>query len=399
MNCILKQRVTRAVITTVSLLGTTLPAPHAAADAIAALEQGLRAYQAIEQHGGWPTVPDGPTLRPGARDDRTAALAERLAASGDLVAVDAQAGNGLYGPSLESAVRRFQARHGLEVDGLAGRRTLAALNVPVGERIRQIELNLERERSAPPLPPGLAVLVNVPEFRAEVLRDGALVWSTAVIVGETKTPTPLFDAQITEVVLNPSWAVPAKIAAEELLPDIRRDPGYLGRGGYLVYDATGNPVDPATVRWQYLSAASFPYRLVQRPGPANQLGAIKFVFPNPYSVFLHDTPNKTLFQQARRALSHGCIRMREPLILAEIVLAEQGWTRTSIEARRAAGTTTSITLESPVPIHIHYRTARADADGTLLFFEDIYDLDATGATGSATAIADSYCGPVPAAAG
>ena len=293
-----------------SLLCTALPAPRAAADAVAALEQGLRAYRAIERRGGWPAVPDGPTLRPGAQDDRIAALAERLVASGDLAAVDAQAGIGLYGPSLDSAVRRFQARHGLEVDGLAGRRTLQAMNVPVGERIRQIELNLERERGASPLPPGLAVVVNVPEFQAEVLRDGALVWSTAVIVGETKTPTPLFDALITEIVLNPSWAVPAKIAAEELLPDIRRDPAYLGRGGYLVYDGTGNPVDPATVRWQYLSADNFPYRLVQRPGPVNQLGVIKFVFPNPYSVFLHDTPKRTLFQQARRALSHGCIRMQ-----------------------------------------------------------------------------------------
>jgi murein L,D-transpeptidase YcbB/YkuD len=309
-------------------------------------------------------------------DSRVAVLARRLEATGELEGDAGDWAHGNYRGALVEAVLRFQARHGLVQDAKVGPKTLRALNVPADERIRQIRRNLERSRAYAAAEPGLVVVVNIPAFRADVSQDGATAWSTPVIVGETETPTPELRALITEIVVNPTWSVPAKIAAGEMLPEIKRDPGFLARGGYVLYSADGAAVDPRLVPWESLSYANFPYRIVQRPGPVNQLGRVKFVFPNVHSVYIHDTPAKHLFERSVRALSHGCIRMREPMVLAEMILAAQGHTAEAVAELLATAATTSIQLAAPVPIQLRYQTVEADTDGTLFFYEDIYGLDA-----------------------
>jgi murein L,D-transpeptidase YcbB/YkuD len=338
------------------------------------LRAALQRYRRIGQSGAWPRVPDGPTISPGSEDPRVRALARRLAVSGDLADGDDRR-FAAYDEALQAAVRRFQLRHGLEPDAEVGPATLAAMNVPVTARIDQIRLNLERARWNYDADRRDFVLVNVPAFRAHLIQSGEELWSTRVIVGEVDTETPLFQAEMKYVVLNPTWTVPYKIASEELLPTIRSDPSFLARGGYRLFDRAGGPVDPAGVDWAALNSNDFPLTLVQQPGPGNQLGRIKFVFPNEYAVFMHDTPAKNLFGRACRAFSHGCIRVDQPLDLAERLLEREGWTRERIEAGVASGETQTIFLAEPVPVILVYWTAAVDDHGVVYFFDDIYSRD------------------------
>ena len=338
------------------------------------LQAALELHLQIAAAGGWPAVPPGPTLAPGDSDPRVPILARRLAASGDLRTPVRESSE--YDGELEAAVRRFQARHGLEPDGLVGRATLRALNVPVAARIRQLELNLERIRANPAMPlTGDSVFVNIPAFSLYLLRDGRVDWTTRVIVGETETETPLFSTKIESVVLNPTWAVPYSIASREMLPKIRHDPGYLARGGYAVFDRDGDAVDPAQVDWAALDGNNFPFTFVQRPGPANELGRVKFIIPNEHGVCMHDTPKRQLFVRAARAFSHGCIRMEKPLDFAARLLEAEGWTVAGIDAELATAKTRSIALGEPLPVIVAYVTAAADEAGTAYFFGDIYDKD------------------------
>jgi L,D-transpeptidase YcbB len=337
------------------------------------LQTALDLYLQIADEGGWPTVPDGPTMEPGSHDARVAALAQRLMVTGDLGSW--HAGGRLYDEELRAAVLRFQARHGLETDALVGKNTLRALNVPVEQRIAQLRLNLERTRQLFAADPADFLLINVPAFDATLYRDGQVVTRTPVIVGETEAETPLFEAQMQQVVINPTWSVPYSIASKELLPKIQRDPGFLSRGGYDVFDRDGNRVDPATIDWLSLRASNFPYTLVQRPGNGNELGRIKFIFPNEHAVCMHDTPSKHLFARDSRAFSHGCIRVENPIGFAEQVLEPEGWTRDQILAQLATNKTRVVPLAKPIPVIVAYLTARVDEAGTVYFYRDIYGRD------------------------
>jgi murein L,D-transpeptidase YcbB/YkuD len=337
------------------------------------LQSALEMYLQIADKGGWPTVPEGPTIEPGNQGPRVTALAQRLAATGDLD--NGQSAAVVYDEELEVAVRRFQARHGLETDALVGRKTLQALNVPVAQRIAQLRLNLERSRQVFDDGHSSFLLVNVPAFEATLVRDGETIMTTKVIVGETKSETPLFEARLQHVVINPTWTVPYSIASKELLPKIQRDPGFLARGGYDVLDRDGNRVDPGGIDWASLRSSNFPFSLVQRPGCANELGRIKFVFPNDYGVFMHDTPSKHLFARDSRAFSHGCIRMDNPIVFAERVLEPEGWTRDDIVTRLETTETVTIPLSEPIPVIVTYLTAVVDAAGTVYFYRDIYGRD------------------------
>lgn len=339
------------------------------------LEEALERYRRIADSGGWPSVPDGPTIEPGSRDPRLAALALRLAISGDL---NNDARQFLeYDEELQAAVLRFQARHGLEQDALVGPATRRALNVMADVRVEQIRLNLDRARQV--FRPGLEdfVLINVPAFKAYLNRDGRTVWETRIVVGEREAETPLFDTQIKLVILNPTWTVPYKIASRELLPKIKNDPGFISRGNYEVRDRNGNPVDPGLVDWATLNRNNFPYTLVQRAGPLNELGKIKFIFPNEYDVCMHDTPKKHLFAQYSRAYSHGCIRMDKPVDFAEMVLARDGWDRERIDKQLEAAHTQTVRLNEPLPLIIAYLTAAVDEAGNTYFYPDIYSRDTT----------------------
>ncbi len=337
------------------------------------LRRGLEHYRALAESGGWAPIPDGPTIEPGSDDPRVAALAERLVSGGDLVARDGP--YLVYDDTLEAAVRRFQVRHGLEADGLVGKKTLRQLNVSVERRIDQVRVNLERQRSWEPPADGDYVLINVPAFTAYVYVRGRPTWSTKVIVGDTEDETPDIQSGLKSIVFNPTWSVPYSIASKELLPKIQRDPDFLKRGNYRVVDRDGRQVDPDSVDWSVVRRNTFPYSLVQQAGPGNELGQVKFLFPNPYSVCMHDTPGKALFDRARRAFSHGCIRIDEPLQLAERLLAREGWTTADIDARLRSGRTTTVALENPWPVLLLYWTVDVGADGTLLFYDDLYGRD------------------------
>ena len=337
------------------------------------LQGALQLYLQIADEGGWTAVPEGPTIEPGDSDSRVTALARRLMVTGDFSGwhEDGQP----YDGELRAAVLRFQARHGLETDALVGKNTLRALNVPVEQRIEQLRLNLERTRMVFADDPRDFLLINVPAFEATLVRNGNAVVRTRVIVGETEAETPLFRAQMQQVVINPTWTVPYSIASEELLPKIQRDPGFLARGGYDVYDRDGTRVDPSQVDWASLYSNNFPYTLVQRPGNSNELGRIKFLFPNDHAVCMHDTPGKHLFARDSRALSHGCIRMDNPIGFTERVLEAEGWTRDDIVTQLETTDTVTVSLAEPIPVIVVYLTAMVDEKGTVYFYRDIYGRD------------------------
>lgn len=338
------------------------------------LQAALARYRALEAAGGWVALPEGPTLKPGARDARVAALRERLRVEGDLAAEAAPTTDPeLFDEPLAAAVRAFQARHSLGADGAVGRRTLETLNVPASTRVDQIRLSLERVRWLAGDVPATYVVVNVAGFRVGFVRERKLVWTSRVVVGRAARQTPIFVGRMTYVEINPTWTVPPTILREDVLPKARKDPGYLKRENITVIDRNGRVVDPYAVDWQGAGRA---YTLRQEPGPDNALGRIKLMFPNPHAVYLHDTPAKALFDKPERTFSSGCIRVEDPLALAELVLDSADWNRATLEAAIAAGKTRRVNLARPLPVLLVYLTAVADADGTARFYRDVYGRDA-----------------------
>ncbi|HEB77168.1 MAG TPA: hypothetical protein ENI90_01390 [Methylothermaceae bacterium] len=344
------------------------------------LRAALARYREIRQNGGWPVIPAGTSLVLGARNPRVALLRRRLRASGDLTEQN-PADPELFDLPLEQAVRRFQARHLLETDGVVGPRTLAALNVTVERRIAQIRVNLERLRWLYHSLPAEYVGVDLAGFELHVWKGRSLVLSSPIQVGRPFWQTPVFRDVITYIEINPTWTVPRRIARRELVPRLLKDPpGFLAKHNMELLTLDGRVVDPAAVDWTSIDAGNFPFVLRQRPGPNNALGWIKFMFPNPYHVYLHDTPSKALFRRPRRAFSHGCIRVAKPLELAEILLAPNGpaWTRERIQALIDSGRTRTIVLKRPMPILIIYLTAAPDLQAPQIveFRPDLYHRDA-----------------------
>ena len=334
----------------------------------------LLQYRELAAAGGWPRVPGGPTLRPGHGDERLAPMARRLAITGDLPA-DAVADPAVYGGALEAAVKDFQARHGLYVDGIVGPATLRALNVTVEQRIEQIRVNLERSRWVLDSLEDDFVIVNIAGFRVYLFRDHEMTWSARAVVGRTFRKTPVFRSTMRYVVFNPDWTVPYSIATQDLLPEVQRDPGYLAAGNYIVKDRNGDVVDPSGIDWDSLGRGNFPYTLVQQPGTGNALGEIKFMFPNEHAVYLHDTPAKGLFDRADRTFSSGCVRVENPFEFAELILQANGLDAAGIQKLRFSRQTKTVFLDRPVPVLLLYWTAEAGRDGRIRFYEDIYDRD------------------------
>lgn len=336
----------------------------------------LAELRAIRDDGGWPVIDAGETLHPGDSDPRVDQLRERLRRSGDF---DGAADGEAFDMALEAAVARFQARHGLTADGLVGRATLAALNRPIQERINQIIVNLERWRWLPESLGERYVIVNIAGFRLDVIEDGESLLTMRVVVGRPYRRTPVFSDTIRYLVLNPSWEVPSRIAIQDKLPLIRQDPRYLTDQGFDLLEGWGSDerhIDPMSVDWSTVTARNFSYRLRQRPGEMNALGRIKFMFPNQFSVYLHDTPARELFGEDVRAFSSGCIRLQDPLALAELLLGDNpNWSRDAIEGAIAERREQTVTLARSMPVHLLYWTVWVDPDGTLQFRDDIYERD------------------------
>ncbi|MCE3248829.1 MAG: putative peptidoglycan binding domain protein [Geminicoccaceae bacterium] len=348
------------------------------------LRAALADLRATAAAGGWPTVPEGPTLDPGMRDPRVGRLRARLHASGDLAAGPDAAAPGrdpdLYDAALRPGVERFQRRHGLEPDGRVGARTLAALNVPAASRIRQVLLNLERRRWMPDRLGERYVFVNLADFHAKVVEGARTVFDTRVVVGARYHRTPVFSAKMTYVVINPYWHVPPGIARNELLPKIREDPRYLAANDFELlsdWSESATLLDPLAIDWSAVSAQAFPYKLREKPGPGNALGRIKFMFPNRFNVYMHDTPARALFEKTVRSFSHGCIRVERPEEFGAVVLGRQpGWSLDRIQAAIARGERRIVTLGAPLPVHITYLTAWVNKDGSVHFRDDVYGRDA-----------------------
>lgn len=335
-------------------------------------KKALAEYRQLEANGGWPSVPAGAALKAGMDDERVPALVARLEVTGDLSADQASGVAGtLYDETVAAGVQRFQTRHGLGADGVVGAATLAALNVPVGARIDQLRANLERARWVLYDPESEFLVVNIAGFQLYLVRRGEVVYRTRVQVGRPYRQTPIFKAEMTYLVVNPTWTVPPTIFRNDILPQLRRDSAYLATRNIDLFDSASAPVDASTVDW---SARSFPYRLVQRPGADNALGRIKFMFPNEHAVYLHDTPSRDLFERDSRAFSSGCIRVENPFELAEVVLGRSG-TRERLDAIVASGRTETIFLPKPMTVMLLYWTAEVDAAGRVAFFPDVYQRD------------------------
>ena len=338
------------------------------------LKAGLAGYRALQDSGGWLDLPEGPALKPGMRESRVSALRRRLEAEG-MATGSPPSDPQVYDPALTAAVESFQARYGLEQDAVVGKQTLAELNVPIEARIEQIRVNLERARWILRNLGGDFVVVNIAGFRTYLVRGGEVVWQARSIVGRPYRKTPVFRDQISYLEINPTWTVPPGILRKDILPKARKDPSYLRRQNFRVVDGNGRSVDPASLDWANLSARGFPYQIVQQPGPENALGLVKFMFPNKYLVYLHDTPSRALFERSERTFSSGCIRVETPFDLAERLLAgDPGWNRERIDALVASGKTQRVNLPAPLPVLLLYWTVETDGD-VIRFRRDIYERD------------------------
>ena len=337
-----------------------------------ALRKMLAQHRAQAAKGGWPTVPAQAKLKPGQRSPLAASIARRLAASGDFTGAVPAPAAAVYTSDLQEAVKRFQRRHGLIDDALVNGAVAAEMNVPIDRRIRQIELNLERWRWLPRDLGERHILVNIPEYRLEVWDRGQVPVSMRVVVGKQDTQTPIFNDEMTYVVFSPYWNVPPDIAQGETLPEIIKDPGFLQRANMEVLDKSGQPIDPSSID----IADPTSYRFRQRPGAQNSLGLVKFMFPNQFNVYLHDTPADSLFARASRSFSHGCVRLENPMALAEYVLRDQqGWTREKIEEAMGGQEERTVKLKEAIPVYLGYWTARASSDGVMQFRKDVYGID------------------------
>jgi len=320
----------------------------------AGFRDALASYRAMASSGGWKSLPEGPVLKPGGTDARLHALEARLAIEGDLTTAP-RASVPTYDSVLVAGVRRFQERHGLQGDGIVGATTIRELNVPVAARITQLRISLERSRLLLHGLPERFVVVNIPAFRALYVEAGRAQLISKVMVGKPYTQTPIFRADMTYAVLNPSWTIPPGIMRRDVIPGMKADPRYLEKKGFV---KVGN-------------------QIVQPPGPDNALGRIKLMFPNTHAVYLHDTPHRELFASDARAFSSGCIRVEKIEELTALVIGDPvTWSRDKLDAAIATGKTRNITLKRRLPVLLTYWTAVVDrSDGRPQFFRDAYDRD------------------------
>jgi murein L,D-transpeptidase YcbB/YkuD len=336
------------------------------------IKEAALSYSDLAVRGGWPMIPADAKFAPGVAGPNDDLLRQRLLISGDLAPDKA---TGPYDDVVAEALKRFQVRHGLAPTATMTPRTLAALNVPVQKRIKQLEASLERLQNINFSFGQRYVVVNLPATFAEAVENDQVVRRYRVIVGKTEKPSPTLTAEITGVVLNPTWTVPSSIAKTEISAHMRKDPGYLSRMHMEVVDGHDNPIDPHAVDWSGAHTPNFTVR--QQNGTWNALGAVKIDMPNPYSVYMHDTNQRNLFSDDYRFDSHGCSRVDNVRDLAAWLLQEEmsKWNRPAIDAAIATGQHQEVALPKKVPVAWIYLTAWMTKDQTIQFRNDIYDQD------------------------
>ncbi|MBW1985123.1 MAG: L,D-transpeptidase family protein [Deltaproteobacteria bacterium] len=342
------------------------------------LKTALLKYMKIKKSGCLREVPAGGTMRKGDHGTRISTLRSRLIISGDL-ADSTNSDQTYFDDVLEEGVRRFQVRHGLEVDGAVGSKTLAALNVPVEDRIRQIRLNMERWRWLPQDLGKRYIMVNTADFKLKVIENEQTTESIRAIVGKTARPTPVLSRKITYLELNPYWNIPRNIALNDIIPSIKKAPGYLADNNIRIFEnweEDARELNPESIDWASITKKNLVYRFRQDPANSNALGRVKFIFPNKYSIFLHDTPARNLFNMTKRTFSHGCIRIEKPMKLAAYLLQDNSkWSLEKLIAAVNRKKNKAILLSHPINIHIFYWTAWVDKDGVINFRDDIYGRD------------------------
>ncbi len=337
-----------------------------------ALKKMLRVYtQVLDEGLQWPSVAQGAVVKPGGSDGRVVSVRQILSITGDYEWADTNS------PVLDSklviALQRFQTRHGLEAKGLLGKQTIVALNVPPQERQRQIMLNMERWRWMPDNLGDEHFLVNIASFELQHWQSGIVVDRMSVVVGAVATQTPEFSGAMQYLELNPYWTVPYSIATKEMLPKLQAD-AYHYSEDFEVF-AGGKVADWGSINWASYGGGSFPFTFRQKPGPKNALGKVKFMLPNKFNIYLHDTPAKDKFANTTRAFSHGCIRLSRPAELAYSLLERVGMDRGAIESVWAGGQNTKIDFPKAIPVHLVYATAFSSENG-IEFRTDVYGRDA-----------------------
>ncbi|MDV7141629.1 L,D-transpeptidase family protein [Tropicimonas sp. TH_r6] len=338
----------------------------------ALLAEKMKLEQVLAQ-GGWGAKLPGASLKPGQSGQSIVALRNRLIAMGYMKRSASQS----YDSKMQKAVQQFQLAHGLNPDGVAGEATIQAINVPAKTRLTSVLVAMERERWTN-IPKGKRhILVNIPEFTARIIDSGKESFSTRVVVGKnvSNQQTPEFSDVMEFIVINPTWNVPRSIATKEYLPQLKRNPNAVSH--LKLVDSRGRTISRSAVNFSKYTAATFPFALKQPPSQRNALGIVKFMFPNKYNIYLHDTPSKSLFQRDRRAFSHGCVRVGDPKDLAYAILARQTKDPEGFfQSKLNTGVESRVNLEKPIPVHIQYRTAFAKAKGQMNYRDDIYGRDA-----------------------
>jgi L,D-transpeptidase YcbB len=353
----------------------SLQPPHAG---YRRLQAALLKYLALKSSGGWPNIPNGPTLKPGELDEQVPLLRRRLQAEGDLV-IEPAIGKFRFDDTVKEAVEHFQVRYGIDVDGVVGPETRAAMNLPIEERIKQIQLNLERWRWLPQDLGERYLMVNTAGYELAAYEHKKLQFITRVIAGTPDRSTPAVAGPLQSIIINPYWYIPHSIAINDILPLQKRNPNYLKSMGIRVFKNSKTAlteVQTNKIPWSKLNEDNFHYQLRQDPGDKNSLGNIKFKFANNFALYLHDTPKKRLFDQETRAFSSGCIRVDSAIDLADYLLQNQhDWSQQKIQEIIDSGDTIVIELQVPIPLYLVYWTAWVGSDDQVYFRKDIYGWD------------------------
>lgn len=340
------------------------------------MKLNLKKLRSEAEEGGWPEVHGGETLKKDMDDPRILEIREFLKATGDLKESELDQ-ESVFDEELEVAVKKFQTRHGLTADGAIGKGTIEQMQVPIEKRIEQLKLNLERLRWIFHHPDEDFLIVNIAGFQVRRITNRQEVFNSRVIVGKYHHESPVFKGVMEYIVVNPTWTLPYSIATNETLPKLKKDPGYLAAKHMEVMDRSGNILDPSAIDWSQYSRGNFPFVIRQKAGPWNALGEVKFMFPNKYSVYLHDTPARGLFERQDRAFSHGCIRTEDKWGLFMSLMDDpEVWNQDKINEILKSGKTTTIKLPKPLNIYLVYLTAIADKENNLYFFKDVYKRDA-----------------------